>query len=129
MMKTKKILEFLGLDTDTKNEETAELTNEELFEAEISEVLTELSVMHSDTEEYKKSVESLKSLIGSYDIYRKSSKDDDFDKQVKLKLIEITPKIVGCLGSAGIMVFWFLTEQGHPVSNRLVNKIDNLLVR
>ena len=138
MMKTNKILEFLGMtDEELEDESGEEIDNRQLFEAEIAEIMSEMAVVHSDTKEFASSAQSLKTVTEAYRYYEQAvtekekviSEKHENDRQWKIKLIDIAPRIVGLACSAGLTALWFMVEQQHPTANRLVNKTNDLLVR
>lgn len=137
-MKTQKILKFFGvLDNTTGEDSDNELDNRQLFEAEITEVISEIAVMHADTKEYQQAVANLQTLTEAYQSYERAVTEKDkviveqinVDKQWKVKLIDIAPRVAGLICSAGLTGLWFMVEQQHPTANRLVNKTNDLLVR
>lgn len=135
-MKTMKILNIVGL-SEEGTVDNEEVDNRELFEAEIAEIIYELVSTHSDTQTYTTSVNNLKTLTEAYNNYERAVAEKDktnveFDKNNKLlvqKALEIVPRAIGILASAGLTYGWFLVEQGHPLANRLVNKTNDYLTR
>ena len=137
MMKTKKILEFCGLIDSDEEEVDSDPNNQDLFEAEITEIFKELSSQHSDTKEFTASVNNLKTIAEAYQTYARAVTEKDriaveMDKNSKLveqKLVENIPRGVGLIVSGALTFGWFLVEQGHPVTNRLINKTNDLVTR
>ncbi len=137
-MKTQKILEFFGIADDQSEEESNnELDNRQLFEAEITETISEIAVMHADTKEYQQAVTNLQTLTEAYHSYERAITEKEkivteqinSDRQWKIKLIDVVPRVAGLVCSASLTGLWFMVEQQHPTANRLVNKTNDLLVR
>lgn len=135
MMKTDVFQEFFGLkDYDEVSEEN-DISVEDLFEAEIAEVLAEMAVHHPDTPEYQKAADSLKVLSEAYQLYKRGQAETErveadkanSEKQKWLKLCDSSLRVVGILASAGLTLFMFGLEQGRPVPTRFVNKVQDFM--
>lgn len=137
-MKTETILNFLGLtDETTEKVDSQTLDNRALFEAEITEIMKELSVQHSDTAEFRASVQALETLTNALNNYERAMTErernvvevEKLKKDRWLKVIDVAPRCIGIAASGSLTALWFLIEQGHPVANRLVNKTNDFLTR
>lgn len=138
MLKTETILNFIGLtETDEETKEKSSPDNRELFEAEITEIFKELSVQHSDSPEFIKSVQALETLTSALNNYERAMAErernaveiEKLKKERWLKVLDVAPRAVGIAASGSLTALWFLIEQGHPVANRLVNKTNDFLTR
>ncbi len=136
MLKTEKILECIGLG-DTEEESKKEPDNRALFEAEITEIFREMAVQHSDSQEFTKSAENLKTVTEAYNAYERAVTEKDkteaeYQKIVKerwFKILDIAPRCVGIAASGALTAIVFLVEQEHPVSTRMINRANDFLIR
>lgn len=135
-MKTETILKAHGIENDVEFE-VVDPSVDHLIDAQMAEVLLEMSVEHSDSKSYKASAESLKLLAEAHKAYSQGVAEREkatvekksLDKQMKLKLVEVTPRAVGIVISGALTLGWFLVEQQHPVANRMINRINDFITR
>ena len=135
-MKTETILKAHGIEDDVEFE-VVDPSVDQMFKAQMTESLMEMSVEHSDSKAYRASAESLKLLAEAYKAYsqgvaereKAAVEQNSLDKQMKLKLVEITPRAVGIVVSGALTLGWFLVEQQHPVANRMINRINDYITR
>lgn len=139
MMKTETILDFIGLNTETTEEEEKPLepTTRDLFEAEMQEIFKELAVQHSDSAEFTKSAQNLETLTTAFNNYERAVAErernavecEKLKKERWIKVLDVAPRCVGIAASGSLTALMFLVEQQHPVANRLVNKANDFLTR
>lgn len=121
---------------DTEEEtEVESLTITELTEMEIEEVVNELAVKHADTDEYKMTVENLKTLTEAYE---KMTRAEAEMSKAKLEFIQsmskkkvdwaaFAPKAFGTLVYGLVMVSFIAIEREHPPAMRIVQAANTLL--
>ena len=134
MLKTKTMREAIGVNAGGEPESKKV---SELFEAEIAETLLEMGVHHSDSPEFGNAAKHLNILTESLYNYEKAvtereKSDIEREKIVKdkwYKIIDVAPRCVGLAASCGLTALLFMVEQNHPVSNRMVNRVNDFLVR
>lgn len=132
MMKTDTILEFFGI---LDPEEKKEPNNRDLFEAEISEVIAEMSVHHADSKEYKEAVDNLKTLTESFHAYERAKAEknkvsveyENVKKQKRLKMLDTITRCLGISLAAGMTIFWFMVEQERPTPMRISRAVQDFL--
>jgi hypothetical protein len=134
MMKTDTILEFFGLkEIESKKEPDVD----DIFKAEIEEVLAEMAVVHADTDQYTKLVDNLHTLTEGYNEFKraqaeiiKASAELERNKKDRwLKICDTSVKVTGIVLSAGLTAFYFGVEQGRPTPVRYINKCQDFLTK
>ena len=136
MMKTDTILEFFGLQKPKEDAEE-KLDVEDIFLAEIEEVLAEMAAEHGDTEKYRKLVENLNTLTEGYNEFKRGQAETikataDLERNKKelwLRVGDISIKVLGIGLSVGLTALMFGIEQGRPIPVRYVNKCQDLLTK
>lgn len=132
-MKTDTILEFFGVLDPQEVKKGPD--NRELFEAEISEVIAEISAHHADSNEYTKAVENLKTLTEAYQMYEHAKAEKHnvsveyatAKKQERLKMLDTATRCLGISLAAGMTLFWFMVEQERPTPIRLTRMVQDFL--
>lgn len=136
MMETDTILEFFGL-KEIDDDCQEELDVEDIFLAEIEEVLAEMASEHADTDKYKALVNNLETLTEGYNEFKRGQAETikanaELERNRKdrwLKICDTSIKVLGISLSVGMTLFYFGVEQERPTPIRFINKCQDLLTK
>ena len=111
--------------------ESEDLSTEELFEDEIRSILEGLKYgAHADSDEYRRTVDSLNEFLKARNAYNAGAKDGTDKEAPKPKNINwdvLVPVLVKAGMSLAAIIFWILLEQNRVAPRNLASWVDKLL--
>ena len=125
-------LQYFGFEENVEHTPTTD----ELFDAEIREVLSELSTSHADTKEYQEAVRNFKDLTDAYqnwqrgnaEIVKANAMEQDGRRRVRDSLVSnLLPKLASMCVFGATTIFWICLERERPLPMKLVQEANALL--